>query len=192
MRSDKTIARDSRDKALRKCFAALAEGDPSAIATAYDLAADNLFGYLVCLLRSRADAEDALQEVFLDVARHYRRFGRARRPWLYLLRATKNTASKVIKARARRSRMSAPEELRLLEARGAPAVNGCTGEISAALSKLPEGQREVVVLKIWQGLTFREIARVTGTTANTAASRYRYALEKLARHLSRNKKEESR
>jgi RNA polymerase sigma-70 factor (ECF subfamily) len=44
---------------------------------------------------------------------------------------------------------------------------------------LPVDQREVVVLKVYQNMTFKEIARVTGASQNTAASRYRYALAKL-------------
>jgi RNA polymerase sigma factor (sigma-70 family) len=52
-------------------------------------------------------------------------------------------------------------------------------ELAAAVAALPEAQREVVALKIDAGLTFAEIAAVTGTSLNTAASRYRYALEKL-------------
>jgi DNA-directed RNA polymerase specialized sigma24 family protein len=51
--------------------------------------------------------------------------------------------------------------------------------LAAAVAALPEAQREVVALKIDAGLTFAEIAAVTGTSLNTAASRYRYALEKL-------------
>ena len=51
--------------------------------------------------------------------------------------------------------------------------------LAAAVAALPEVQREVVALKIDAGLTFAEIAAVTGTSLNTAASRYRYALEKL-------------
>jgi RNA polymerase sigma-70 factor (ECF subfamily) len=43
----------------------------------------------------------------------------------------------------------------------------------------PEVQREVVALKIEGGLTFAEIAAVTGTSPHTAASRYRYAIDKL-------------
>ncbi len=48
-----------------------------------------------------------------------------------------------------------------------------------ALKRLPETQREVVTLKIWGGLTFAEIAVALDVPANTAASRYRYALEEL-------------
>ena len=48
-----------------------------------------------------------------------------------------------------------------------------------ALSRLPDEQREVVTLKVWGGLTFAEIAVALEIPANTAASRYRYALEEL-------------
>jgi hypothetical protein len=51
---------------------------------------------------------------------------------------------------------------------------------------LPAAQREVIALKIDGGLTFAEIAAVIGTSANTAASRYRYALEKLRAALATN------
>ena len=44
---------------------------------------------------------------------------------------------------------------------------------------LPAEQREVVFLKIYEGLTFKEIGSVCGVSANTAASRYRYGIEKL-------------
>jgi RNA polymerase sigma-70 factor (ECF subfamily) len=40
-----------------------------------------------------------------------------------------------------------------------------------------------LVLKIWEGMTFAEIAEVLGESPNTAASRYRYALQKLSQHL---------
>lgn len=48
-----------------------------------------------------------------------------------------------------------------------------------ALGALPEDQREVTVLHVWGELTFSQIADVLGISANTAASRYRYALGKL-------------
>jgi RNA polymerase sigma-70 factor, ECF subfamily len=47
------------------------------------------------------------------------------------------------------------------------------------LSALTEDQRQVTVLHIWGELTFAQVAEVLGISANTAASRYRYALAKL-------------
>ena len=55
--------------------------------------------------------------------------------------------------------------------------------LEAALALLPMEQRSVAQLKLWDGLTFEEIAEVQGIPLNTAASRYRYALEKLRSEL---------
>ena len=72
----------------------------------------------------------------------------------------------------------------------AGAVNGFTAAFVApdepslalllrAAEGLPPEQKEAVFLKVFDGLTFKEIASVCGVSANTAASRYRYGIEKL-------------
>jgi RNA polymerase sigma-70 factor (ECF subfamily) len=56
--------------------------------------------------------------------------------------------------------------------------------IEAALRRLPEVQREVLVLKTWAGLSFPQIAAALAISTNTASSRYRYALVKLREELA--------
>ena len=51
--------------------------------------------------------------------------------------------------------------------------------IEDALKSLPPEQREILVLKIWGELTFEEISQTLNISPHTAASRYRYALNKL-------------
>ena len=55
--------------------------------------------------------------------------------------------------------------------------------LSAALTELPAEQRAVVHLKLWEGLTFERIAELLDIPPNTAASRYRYGLDKLRERL---------
>ena len=50
---------------------------------------------------------------------------------------------------------------------------------------LPVDQREVLHLRVFEGMTFQEIANATGESINTIASRYRYALGKLREHFGR-------
>jgi RNA polymerase sigma-70 factor (ECF subfamily) len=52
-------------------------------------------------------------------------------------------------------------------------------EATAALTRLPPEQREVIVLKIWHEYTFEEIGELLEISPNTAAGRYRYGLQKL-------------
>jgi RNA polymerase sigma factor (sigma-70 family) len=57
-------------------------------------------------------------------------------------------------------------------------------QIEAAIQTLPDYYKEVIILKIWGELTFDQIAETLDIPMNTAASRYRYALEKLRRTLT--------
>ena len=59
-------------------------------------------------------------------------------------------------------------------------------ELVAALDRLPRDQREVLVMKIWNELTFAEIGEALGISQNTAASRYRYGLGNLKKTLRPN------
>ncbi len=56
-----------------------------------------------------------------------------------------------------------------------------------AVQRLSQKLREVVVMKFWGGLTFQQIAEALAISPNTAASRYRYALEQLSQELRRRK-----
>jgi RNA polymerase sigma-70 factor (ECF subfamily) len=57
------------------------------------------------------------------------------------------------------------------------------GRLAEALGRLPDEQREVILLKVQEDLTFKEIAAVCGVSGNTAASRYRYGLARLRESL---------
>ena len=59
--------------------------------------------------------------------------------------------------------------------------------LRCAVEKLTDKLREVITMKIWGGLTFAQIAEVLKISQNTAASRYRYALEQLQKSLGRLK-----
>ena len=57
-------------------------------------------------------------------------------------------------------------------------------QLQLAITELPEDQRQIVAMHIWGDLTFLQISEVLNISANTAASRYRYALTRLQEYLS--------
>ena len=135
---------------------------------------------------SRADAEDIVQEAFV---RFWRSRHQAREPAAYLYRCVKNCALEWLRAGQRRGRRE--EAIAKAEARSSEPLFTLELElderrrlIEAALAQLPAEQREVVVLKIWGELSFAQIAETLEVSANTAASRYRYALAKLREQLA--------
>ena len=159
----------------------LAAGDPDAFAALYDRLAFRLLGAARTMTGSSADAEDVVQDLFVALAR-----GRARLAAVADLEAYVFTMLR--NAVRRRGRRAALDRRTVLVLATAGQAGGSFTEsppelpddaLVAAVAALPEAQREVVALKIDAGLTFAEIATVTGTSLNTAASRYRYALEKL-------------
>lgn len=144
----------------------------------YQSTGTGLFGYAAALLSDAAEAEDVVQEAFA------RLWGRTRWgfapscPESYLLRAVRNIAFGRLRRRllfARRHRQCA--WLEPLQPDETLAQQGDT--LTAALEQVPPKQREVVVLKIFNGMTFDHIGHVLAISPATAASRYRYALEKL-------------
>jgi RNA polymerase sigma-70 factor (ECF subfamily) len=82
--------------------------------------------------------------------------------------------------RARKREIVVAVDPQLLEAVGGSVDRPAERlAVTQALGELPPEQREVVHLKAFQGMTFKEIADLTGESINTVASRYRYATEKL-------------
>ena len=82
-------------------------------------------------------------------------------------------------SRSRTADRLAAESLELFAPAADPDEAAFRHELAAALGELPEEQRSVVHLKLWEGRTFEQIADLLDIPANTAASRHRYALEKL-------------
>ncbi|MCX7420048.1 MAG: sigma-70 family RNA polymerase sigma factor [Planctomycetia bacterium] len=162
----------------------LAEGDESALERLFDLTAARLVRYAEMLSGRREDAEDALQVAMIKLARNPERLASADQPWAYFVRMVRNETFKL--AESRRSRSKLVELLRSWASK--PKFwflpdDDWREQVQAAVKRLPPEQAEVVVLKIWEEMTFAEIAEVLGESLNTTASRYRYALEKLSRSL---------
>jgi RNA polymerase sigma-70 factor, ECF subfamily len=157
----------------------LAEGREEAFAALYDCFAASLFRVAVTLLGSPQDAEDTVQEVFVALFRGRQRLRQVENLRAYLFAALRRAATRRATA-SRRPRSLSPQELERISS---PESAGPDQEqlvrLERALQSLPSEQREVIALKVDGGLTFADVAVVLGISANTAASRYRYGLEKL-------------
>ncbi len=152
----------------------------------YDAHAQALYGFLLNLTRNEADSQDALQEVFARIARKPGCLTEVRDLRAFLFRMAHHASVDQTRNRASRTRTAeraALEPTELFAPSTDPDADFFRKRVAEALQELPEEQRAVVHLKIWEDLTFVEIARVLDIPANTAASRYRYAIEKLGSHL---------
>ena len=159
--------------------ARLAADDPSAVEMLWDTYAADLLGYLVCMLRSQADAEDVLQEVFVGIVNKRHAVASARHLKPYLFRMARNAALNGIKHNARAQKHFQESAWLVLDEAADVTLDGREGQLPVALEALPEEQRTVIVLKHYREQTFSEIGESLGISEHTAGSRYRYGMQKL-------------
>ena len=131
-------------------------------------------------VRSIADAEDIVQDAFV---RFWRKQHSVRDKGL-LYATVRTTALDLLRRDARRARREATASAEM-EQTIEPQFDfddGSQRALAAAIDLLPVEQREGLVMKIWNELTFAEIASALAISQNTAASRYRYALAALKKN----------
>jgi RNA polymerase sigma-70 factor (ECF subfamily) len=158
----------------------------SNLGSLYDAHAQAVFGFLLNLLRDEADAHDILQELFVKLARQPRLLEGIQDHRGYLFRLSHNLAIDLIRRRATRDRhreQFAAARGNLFAPPTDPDEKDFAARLAEALGELPPEQRAVVHLKLWEKLTFEQIADALDIPANTAASRYRYAIDKLRQRL---------
>ena len=146
-----------------------------------------LFRFLIRLTGKEADARDVLQEIFIRLAKAPRQLEGVDAPRSYLFRM----AHRLVIDRHRRDKARQHYDDCAVRERDSfihPEPSGDDAAwtqraLATSLGALPPEQKAVVVLKVWEEMTFAEIADVMDISANTAASRYRYALDKLRAEL---------
>lgn len=152
----------------------------------YDAHAQALFAFLLNFTRDETDTRDLLQEIFVKLAREPKLLSGIRDERAFLIRLAHNAAIDLIRRRGTRDKAKenfAAEKNLLFAPANNPDEKTFRDELSVALAELPEEQRAVVHLKLWEGLKFEEIAAALDIPPNTAASRYRYGLDKLRERL---------
>ena len=150
----------------------------------------SVYGYAMRVLGKAAEAEEVVSETFLRVCKNKEQYsGRGSlRAWVF--RIAHRLCIDVLRGRAKSTKpLSLPEQLASTDP--PPAVLAEKQErqtiIAEAIERLSREQKEVVMLKIYGGLTFRQISQTLGIPLNTALGRMHQALKRLARDPSLGK-----
>jgi RNA polymerase sigma factor (sigma-70 family) len=157
-------------------------GDSEALREIYQLCKDRLLTIAMCLLSDRADAEDCLHDVFVQLAERAETIRIRENLAGYLAVSIANRARDVHRRRARLAigSLDGIDCPSIADGPSGPMIwNEQSAMLLAALAALPDEQREVIVLHLQGGMTFRQIAGEMAISINTAQSRYRYGIEKL-------------
>lgn len=168
----------------------LAAGDETALAALYDRYASLILGFLARLLGAGGEAEEVLQEVFLQAWRQagsYRRELSSPRGWLLML-ARSRALDRLRSAQASRRR----EEALWADEPQTIAPIGCDRlesderrpQVRLALGELPPDQRQAIELAFFEGLSHTQIAARLGAPLGTVKSRVLLGMRKLRQLLA--------
>ena len=171
--------------------ARLTAGDDHALAEVFDRFGPVVFGAAVGIVGDGSSAQDVVQDVFVELWRHPDRFdpavGSLR---TYLMVLARNRAMDAVRSELRRiARQERHHRLTPGQHAEAPGDQVLAAAMAAAIRDavrtLPDGQRRVVELAYFEGLTCREVAVAAGIPEGTAKSRLRLAMAKLETTLDR-------
>jgi RNA polymerase sigma-70 factor (ECF subfamily) len=162
--------------------------DPRALRATYDACSGRVMAVALRLLGDRGEAEDVVQETFLELWRRAERYDPARASvatWAVVIGRSRaldrlrarSSAARAAHAEASSPSLPTPAPLELAERREARA------RVAAALAELPPEQREALELAHFDGLSQSEIAARTGLPLGTVKTRVRLAMAKLSDRL---------
>ena len=140
----------------------------------YEAHHQGLFTYALALTGCRHAAEDALQNAFCNLLRR-RKAPTELRP--YVFRCVRNAAVDFVRSIRRETATDSVFEI--LNGQSSPVPVPVQQEIEHLMQQLSEDERESILLKVYSGMTFKEIADVRGVSINTVASWYRRGIQRL-------------
>ena len=170
----------------------VARGDQRAFAELYDLLSSRVFGLILRVLVNRAQSEEVLQEVFLEIWQSAGRFAPNKgqgRTWVLTIahhravdrvRASQSSSDRDVRAGFRDVSVahdSVAEQVEL-------SIEG--DRVVTALRTLPEPQREAIVLSYYGGYSQSEISVLIGAPLGTVKTRMRDGLSRLRNEMGVN------
>ena len=169
----------------------LAAGDDQALTEVFDRLGSAVYGAALRIVGDGTAAQDVVQDVFVELWRHPDRYNPAAGALgTYLVIMARHRAVDLVRSELRRmARQARHTQMTPAQRLGPVSEQVIAADAASAVREavrlLPDGQRQVVELAYFQGLSYREVAAAAGIPEGTAKSRIRLALAKLESVLDR-------
>ena len=188
------VEQQTAEESQAQLLLRIAAQDAQALAEFYDLTAKPLFSLAVRILGDVSEAEEVIQDVFVQIWKNAPSFDPLLAPaFHWALSITRHRSIDRLRSRQRRARLI--ENLETDAAANAPASAGAdqdalaaedTAAVRATLGTLPAEQRRVIEMAFFGGLTHQDIAKTLNEPLGTVKARIRRGLLKLRDSLSPN------
>jgi RNA polymerase sigma-70 factor (ECF subfamily) len=171
-------------------------GDESALASLIERHQSKIYGFIYSKVNDRDLSDDIFQDTFIKViktlkTKSYNEEGKFL-PWV--MRIAHNLVVDHFRKAKKMPFQRETEEYSIFNymTDNAPTIESqmiteqVEVDLTRLLDELPDDQKEVLVMRIYQDLSFKEIAELTGVSINTALGRMRYALLNLRKIIEKN------
>ncbi|MBE6799901.1 MAG: RNA polymerase sigma factor [Ruminococcaceae bacterium] len=169
---------DTDAETLDTCIYQVAQKSDIAFAKLYKLTSDAVYGFALSVLKNTHDAEDVLQDCFINIynaAPNYRSDGK---PMAWILTITRNLCYQRLRKNAKISDIPEEDWERYLDSKEGISVEDKM-IISACMNILSDDERQIVILHAVAGFKHKQIAHILDMHLSTVLSKYNRALKKL-------------
>jgi len=167
----------------------LQENITLALETIYDQMGERLYRYILSILCSEVNADEVMQNLFVVLAKKRSRVAKSDNLTGYIFAMARNQAMSFVRSEARNKKiLKGYKNIIVLKEPVADRPDKVDlANVNRILLSLPRKQREVIVMKLFQEMTFKVISKTLNISPNTAASRYRNGLKKMRNKVGINK-----
>ena len=172
-------------------------GDESALSTLINRHQSRLYGFIFSKIQDRDAANDVFQDTFIKVIRTLKRGNYNEQgkflPWV--MRISHNLIIDYFRKNSRMPKFKSKNEFDIFSIISDDSLNienkmfdsQIENHIRILLDELPDEQRSVIKMRIYQDMSFKEISESTGVSINTALGRMRYGLINLRKMIDKHK-----
>ena len=170
----------STEKICEKAIFSLAEGDVGALSVIYDNMSRKIFALAYTITGNYFDAEDALQNTMIDITRSCHGY-KGGKPTAWVMTLARHNAIDIVRKRK-------PESEVALEDVCETCRSGETSEFSMVetmdmLNILEEDEKQIVLMRLYSEMPYREISAVMGIKVFAAQKKYQRAISKLKKYM---------
>ncbi|MBL7473450.1 RNA polymerase sigma factor [Robertkochia sediminum] len=172
------------------------DGDEKALEVLINKHSQRIYGFIYSKVYDRDVTEDIFQDTFIKVIKTLKR-GKYNEegkflPWV--IRIAQNLVIDHFRRNSRMPKFEGNDEFNILTVLGDPGLNAekqiikeqVETDLKSLVAELPQDQQEVLIMRLYKDMSFKEIAAVTGVSINTALGRMRYAIINLRKLVKKN------